>query len=265
MGLAIAPILAGPQASGRRPTRSPRRGPGADRGSARPAVLGYATVNAAETEQVNRELQSQAELIASECERRGLSLIRVVCEWERRHARALERPGLGYALRQIEAGEAEGLVVTDLSRLTASVSELGRVLEWFSRADARLVATASGLDTAEDASKFAVRMIIELARTERERLMRRTRRGMMAARQKGPARVADYPELGAQINRMRAEGMTLQAIADTLNASQVPTVRGGAKWRPSSVQAAVGYRRPQVDEQRLPRHSARGDSGAEKR
>ena len=37
--------------------------------------------------------------------------------------------------------------------------------------------------------------------------------------------------------------MTLQAIDDDLNAAGVPTVRGGALWRPSSIQAAVGYRR----------------------
>jgi hypothetical protein len=37
--------------------------------------------------------------------------------------------------------------------------------------------------------------------------------------------------------------MTLQAIADRLNEMGVSTVRGGAKWRPSSVQAAVGYKR----------------------
>jgi hypothetical protein len=38
--------------------------------------------------------------------------------------------------------------------------------------------------------------------------------------------------------------MTLQAIADVLNAEGVPTLRGGAMWRPSSVQRAAGYRRP---------------------
>ena len=38
--------------------------------------------------------------------------------------------------------------------------------------------------------------------------------------------------------------MTLQAIADALNADGVPTLRGGAMWRPSSVQRATGYRRP---------------------
>ncbi len=43
---------------------------------------------------------------------------------------------------------------------------------------------------------------------------------------------------------MRSANMTLQAIADQLNAEGVPTLRGGAMWRPSSVQAALGYRRP---------------------
>jgi hypothetical protein len=37
--------------------------------------------------------------------------------------------------------------------------------------------------------------------------------------------------------------MTLQAIADVLNAEGVPTPRGGAQWRPSSVQTAAGYKR----------------------
>ena len=43
---------------------------------------------------------------------------------------------------------------------------------------------------------------------------------------------------------MRERGMTLQAIADELNAAGVPTVRGGRLSRPSSVQRTAGYRRP---------------------
>ena len=39
---------------------------------------------------------------------------------------------------------------------------------------------------------------------------------------------------------MRGANMTLQAIADQLNDEGVPTLRGGAMWRPSSVQAAPG-------------------------
>ena len=56
--------------------------------------------------------------------------------------------------------------------------------------------------------------------------------------------IADLPELDQHIVRMRNGGMTLQAIADALNAEGVPTLRGGATWRPSSVQRATGYRRP---------------------
>jgi len=43
---------------------------------------------------------------------------------------------------------------------------------------------------------------------------------------------------------LRDRGLSLEAIAATLNSEGVPTPRGGARWRPSSVQSALGYRRP---------------------
>src|SRR5581483_6005785 len=83
---------------------------------------------------------------------------------------------------------------------------------------------------------------------EHERLSVRTRRGLEIARSRGRGRgraaVDDAPELYQRIKGMRGRGLTLQAIADTLNEEGVPTVRGGIKWRPSSVQRAAGYRRP---------------------
>jgi DNA invertase Pin-like site-specific DNA recombinase len=204
-------------------------------------VVGY--VDAARSP-ASGDLRWQGERIAWACAQRGVSLLEIVHEREPRRGHALARPGLGYALERISAGEADGLVVAELSRLTYSVPELGRVLEWFSSWDARLIAAAPGLDTDEQGGRIAVCTIIELSRSERERLVERTRKGMRAARRKGPAGVADNPELRDRIARMRAEGMTLQAIADRLNLDGVPTVRGGAKWRPSSVQGAAGYRRP---------------------
>jgi hypothetical protein len=57
--------------------------------------------------------------------------------------------------------------------------------------------------------------------------------------------VQDVPALKERIATMRTAGMTLQAIADVLNSEGVPTLRGGVQWRPSSVQSATGYRRPQ--------------------
>ncbi len=53
----------------------------------------------------------------------------------------------------------------------------------------------------------------------------------------------DRPEIRQRILAMRASGMTLQAIADRLNADGVPTLRGGTRWRPSSVHTTTGYKR----------------------
>jgi hypothetical protein len=57
---------------------------------------------------------------------------------------------------------------------------------------------------------------------------------------------------------LRAGGATYQAIADTLNTEQVPTLRGAPAWRVSSVQAATGYKRrpstaPRADLPALPK------------
>ena len=214
-----------------------------------PPVLGYASIPREAAGEYRTELRTQLQAIVTECRRRGLVLVDVVREHEPERAKSLQRPGLGYALRRIANGEACGLVVADLSRISRSVTDVGEVLDWFARAGARLVAARPRLDTGEEDGKLAARTLINVSSSERERLGERTRKGLEAAqrerRRRGRSAVADNPGLSDRIARMRAEGMTLQAIADRLNEEGVPTIRGGVKWRPSSVQAAVGYRRPQ--------------------
>jgi DNA invertase Pin-like site-specific DNA recombinase len=226
-------------------------------------MLGYAVVSAPDGSVENGELGEQAEEIAGECGRRGLELLELVREREPRNGKGLERPGLGYAFERISAGEARGLVVSELSRLSRSAAELGEILEWFTRSEARLVAVAQGLDTDERGGRVAARTLIEVSGWERERLSKRTQKGLQAARLNGRRAVADDPGLRERIARMRAQGMTLQAIADRLNEEGVPTVRGGAKWRPSSVQTAAGYKRrarPRVESRPGPQGS-RGKEG----
>jgi hypothetical protein len=86
------------------------------------------------------------------------------------------------------------------------------------------------------------------ALSEREPIARDARSGLAegpaSGRPTGRPAVSHRPELLERIAAMRAANMTLQAIADQLNDEEVPTLRGGAKWRPSSIQAALGYRRP---------------------
>jgi DNA invertase Pin-like site-specific DNA recombinase len=195
------------------------------------------------------DLKQQAAVIAQECKSRAFSLIEVVGERSPATSKGLSRPGLAYALERITSGEARGLVVVELSRITHSVDELGTIIDGLIRLGVRLVASADAFDTESEGGQLAAGLLVEVSRWERNRISERTRTALQAARTNGrsagrPA-VADDADLSQRIAHMRAQGMTLQAIADRLNEECVPTVRGGAKWRHSSVQAAAGYRRRQ--------------------
>ena len=216
------------------PWRSPSRvAPGS-------SLIGYVTVPA----DVGAGTADQsAAAIESMCERCDWKLLEIVRD--RESGRILERPGLGYALEQIANGDASGLVVSDLQRLSGSIGDLGVLMDWFRQARATLIALDLGIDTSTTEGDHVAETLIALSTHEHERIASRTRMGLAAAvRANGRPAVSDRPELRERIAAMRAANMTLQAIADQLNAEHVPTLRGGTKWRPSSIQAALGYRRP---------------------
>jgi DNA invertase Pin-like site-specific DNA recombinase/peptidoglycan hydrolase-like protein with peptidoglycan-binding domain len=206
-------------------------------------VIGYVTVS---SEGNRHEADGAVHEIEAACESGGWELAEVVTD--RESGRGLERPGLAYALGQIAEGKARGLVVNDLRRLSRSIVDLGALMEWFRDAGAGLVALDLGVDTSTPGGHEVAATLITLGDWERERIARRTRSGLAevraSGRPTGRPKVSDRPDLVERITAMRAASMTLQAIADQLNAEGVPTLRGGAMWRPSSVQAALGYRRP---------------------
>jgi DNA invertase Pin-like site-specific DNA recombinase len=211
-----------------------------------PPVLGYVTVSRSEAQAGAPQAASAA--IGSLCERRGWPLVKVVHDVEPASDRINDHPGLFHALEQIADGEARGLVVPRLRDLTGAVSDLGGLLKWLRESDAFLVALDLQLDTREPGGRLAARALAEVSEWERQRIAERTRSGLAAARSRsaGGSRpsVRDDPELSDRIRSMREDGMSLQAIADTLNEEGLPTLRGGRQWRPSSVQAAAGYKRP---------------------
>jgi peptidoglycan hydrolase-like protein with peptidoglycan-binding domain/DNA invertase Pin-like site-specific DNA recombinase len=210
-------------------------------------AIGYATVP--ESEQLGGSLvREQAAAIDALCEQRGWQLLDLVRDVEEPRVKGLDRPGLTYALERVAKGEASCLVVSQLRRLSPSAADLGRILESIASSGGRLVAMDVDVDTDVPAGRKVANVLMSVGAWERERVGERTRKGLEAARAKGQRigrrAVDDLPDLKERIAAMRANGMTLQAIADRLNQEGVPTLRGGEKWRPSSVQAAAGYRRP---------------------
>jgi DNA invertase Pin-like site-specific DNA recombinase len=213
-------------------------------------ALGYVTPPA-ESQGEHDDFEEQIQGIRDRCDELGLELLDVIREGQV-EGKALERPGLAILVERIAAREAGCLVVGSLGRLSSSVRELGTIVNWLERNGVRLITVELNLDTASSGGRLTTRALTSVAGWEHERLSERTRKGLAAARVNRQAASgelptggsdAGWPEVSRRISAMRNSGMTLQAIADTLNAEGVPTPRGGARWRPSSVQTAAGYKR----------------------
>jgi DNA invertase Pin-like site-specific DNA recombinase len=174
-------------------------------------------------------VRKQIAAIDEICDRRGWELIEIVRDVTSQGG-GQNAQGRAYALERVAGEKPSCLVVAELGRLCESPDELGRVIGWLRERDVRLVAVDADLDTWTEDGRLAADALVSVGELEH----RKTRR----------ATVHELPALRKHIVAMRASGMTLQAIADRLNAEKVPTLRGGKLWRPSSVQVALGYRRP---------------------
>jgi peptidoglycan hydrolase-like protein with peptidoglycan-binding domain len=174
--------------------------------------------------------EGSAAAIESTCEDSDWDLLEIVCD--RQNGDAFDRPGLSYALEQIAEGRSRGLVVSDLRSLGGSPDDVGAVVAWLREADATLM-------VADD--------------PKRERRHHPARNGTGGARLNGAPTLKNHPELMERIVTMRSANMTLQQIADQFNAESIPTLRGGREWRPSSIQTALGYRRPGERDHLAPR------------
>jgi DNA invertase Pin-like site-specific DNA recombinase/peptidoglycan hydrolase-like protein with peptidoglycan-binding domain len=223
-------------------------------------VVGYVSIPEADDDRDS--LDTQASAIEELCRKRGWELLHVVRDVENGHPKGLERPGLQYALDRLAEGEASCLIVSELERLSRSAADLGQIVEWLVKRDQRLVAIDVRLDTASPSGQLTARTLMSVGEWESRRIGEQTRKGLAAARARrgrtGRPAVEDVPDLKRRIAAMREEGMTLQAIADSLNKEEVPTLRGGSQWRPSSVQAAAGYRRPKKGRPSLKPEPAEG-------
>ena len=209
--------------------------------SRRVSALGW--VSGDGTRVNDEEMGEQLKALEQHCARSGWTLVALVHEiGEPRRGGA--RPALDYALERLSGGHASCLLVSDLGRLCRSVAQLRTLLDRLDRVGARLVSLQPPIDTGTQPGRDAAQVLCAISDWERMRAAERSRRALAAAREQGAVPPGIDPALRRRICRMRSAGMTLQAIVDELNSDGVPTARGGTMWRPSSLQAAIGYKRP---------------------
>jgi DNA invertase Pin-like site-specific DNA recombinase len=221
-------------------------------------MVGYLRVSTEEQAQHGYGLDAQEHELRRAADFYGWELLELVRD-EGLSGSTLERPGLQRALAMVAAGDADGLVVAKLDRLTRSVVDFGDLLEWFEDARAAFVALDVKVDTSTPGGRMVAQVLVVVAEWERRTIAARTKAGLDALRAQGKPTgrpsVADRPELAERIRRMRdEEGLSLRAIADVLSDEGIPTARGADRWRASSVQAAAGYvrRKPRRKRAALP-------------
>ena len=205
-------------------------------------VVGYTRVSTGDQAATGAGLAAQRDAITSEAARRGWEVI-AIHEDRGLSGRCLDgRLGLSAALSAVEAGEADGLVVAKLDRLTRSLIDAATLIDRSRRRGWALVALDLGVDTTTPPGELVANLMAAVAQWERRAIGERTREALAARRAQGVqlGRPRSIPaEVRARIVEAREEGLTYRAIADRLNGAEVATARRGRRWYPATVRRVV--------------------------
>jgi DNA invertase Pin-like site-specific DNA recombinase len=204
------------------------------------AVVGYARVSTDEQGTRGISLKAQRQAIEAECQRRGWQLVRI--EEDVLSGKTAHRPGLQSALDACRSGEARGVVVAKLDRLSRSIVDFGNVLAEARKKNFNVVALDLGLDLSTPQGELVANVIASVAQWEVRIIGQRTRDALAVKKAEG-VRLGRPPTLPkkveSRIKRQRRAGKTLAAIAESLNREGVRTAQGGAQWYPATVRAVL--------------------------
>ena len=198
-------------------------------------LIGYVRVSTQDQGDNGHSLDGQRTRLQEAAEAAGYQLLEVVSDIE---SGAKRRENLEVVRARIDAGEAEGLIFPKLDRLGRSQIHLAELVQWAQDNGVTLLSADEGIMVERGALRNeALPFLIALAQVERERISRRTKEGLAAARAKGVtlgAPAENVGELSERALHLRRQGVALQDIADTFNAEGHRTARG-KEFRPMTV------------------------------
>jgi site-specific DNA recombinase len=170
---------------------------------------------------------------------------------------ATGRPGLAAMLNAAQAGEIDAVVVLALDRLARKTRLVLELVETLTAANVAVVSCKESLDTTTPQGEFVLTIFAGLAQLERGVILERTSAGRNERGRRDGERGGRVPlgyqrigdgvvivedQAAALVRRifgLRAEGLTLRAIADRLNADGVANPHGGRRWEPATVAAIL--------------------------
>lgn len=172
----------------------------------------------------------QAEALTWDCQDKGKS------------GKNLQRPGLDEALRLVRAGEAGGIMVSKLDRLSRSLLDFAYLMMTAEREGWNIVALDLGVDLATPAGKMMAGILAVFAEFERNVISQRTKDGLAEKKAQGVRigrRSNIDEEMMKMIITMYMHEQNYSAVARSLNEAQVPTAQGGKRWYPMVISKLV--------------------------
>jgi DNA invertase Pin-like site-specific DNA recombinase len=155
--------------------------------------------------------------------------------------KTLDRPALVRVLDQI--GPGDRLIVAKLDRLSRSVLDFVGLLGRSRDGGWSVVVLELDLDTGTAVGRFVVTTLAAVAELERGLISERTSAALQAARARGKRLGVGYRRMPREtldcIVQLRDQGLSFGAIAARLDRDRIPPTRGGTKWHPSAVRAAL--------------------------
>jgi DNA invertase Pin-like site-specific DNA recombinase len=148
-------------------------------------------------------------------------------------AKTLDRPGLQRALGMLRKGQAAGLLVAKLDRLTRSVKDLGALVEqYFAGGKVALLSVAENVDTRTASGRLVLNVLGSVAQWEREAIGERTAEALAHKKTQGQKTGGDVPYGYA----LSADGKTL--VPDAAEQALLGAIRT-ARQRGLSQRAVV--------------------------
>lgn len=207
-------------------------------------VVAYLRVSTDNQQESGLGLSDQEQKIIGYCKLYDLELVKIIKEAA--SGRSLDRPGLQEALNMLEKGEAEGLIVAKLDRLTRSVRDMGILLDKYFATKYAFFVVTEKIDTFSASGRLLLRLMASIAEWERETIAERTSSALSQKRKRGERtggslcygwnqvgnKLVENPQeqsVISQIRTLRKDGCTYQGIADRLNASGIMS-KQQKKW-----------------------------------
>ena len=157
-----------------------------------------------------------------------------------------KRPGLSGALARLAKGEAQSLVVLDLSRLGRRAADVVLLAEEAKAQGWGLVCVEQSMDTTTAHGKFVLLILAAVGELERGLIRERTKAGLASAKAKG--RRLGRPILpatraaGSRALLLRAEGLTWEQVAQRLVSEGLRRTNGREWDGPAAYRAAKSVR-----------------------